>query len=404
MGHVCGVVITYYKGVRSRRSTRSGGCALFFVAFTAGFPCQAAAAGDFLSLGIVWSQPLRAAPAAPPVADANAVYLPLRDGQLVAFSLSGGVPLWETAVPTAYALALGDHQLFAATAAELMAVRTRDGAVNWRVELTAASAPPTSRAGWVVAGREDGTVLAWRASDGHQMWQQALGSPLAHRVTIDGDRVFAPLRDGSVVALDIVRGAIVWRSTLPDAAGPVTVAGDRLYVGSTDNFLYSLDVDDGDRRWRWRTGADVIGRAAVDADRVYFVSLDNVMRALDAGSGVQRWRYALDARPSGGPLLDGDVLIMGGVGARVAVIRAANGALAGRWSAPAELAQPPVLVAAPDSRTRAVVVTGAPAGGWRVYGLGAGIEPVPAPLREIPGRPLPPDGPPSPRGAPPPGA
>jgi outer membrane protein assembly factor BamB len=405
MGHVSGVAITYYKGVRSRRSTRSGGCVLFFVLILAvGVATEALAPSGFLSLGVAWTRPLPSPLVAPPTIGAGVVYLPLRNGQLVAVSLASGEPLWQVAVPAEQALALGENRLFAATKTELVAIDTHDGSTPWRAELVEPSAPPAWRAGWVVAGRGDGTLVAFRASDGRLMWQHPLGAPLAHRVTIDGDRVFAPLRDGSLVALDILQGAVVWRDTLPGAAGPITVANDRLYLGCTDNFLYSYDYDDGDRRWRWRTGADVVGRAAVDADRVYFVSLDNVLRALDAHSGVQRWKHALDARPSGGPLLLGDLLVMGGVGAQVSVIRAANGTLAGRWTAPAELAQPPVLVSDSASRIRAIVVTGASVGGWRLHGLGPSLEPAPGPLREIPGRTLPPDPPPSPRRAPPPGA
>lgn len=385
--------------MRSPRSTRSWGCGVFLLAPLALVIALTgrAAAGDFVSLGIAWSLPLSSALVAPPIADERAVYLPLRDGTIAAMWLADGRPRWEIRAPVAHALALGGELVFAATPQELIGIEAESGRIAWRVAAPGAAAAPAWRGGWLVAGLAGGDLLAIRAADGRVMWRRPLSAPLSRPVTIDGDRVYAPLRDGAIAALDISNGATLWRTQLPAAAGVITAAGDWLYAGCTDNFFYALDAADGNRRWRWRTGADVIGRAAVDADRVYFVSLDNVLRALDSESGVQRWKYPMDSRPLAGPALDGDVLVLSGIGTAVRVVRAADGTLVGTWTAPRELAQPPLIP--PESHThpvRAVIVTGSDVGEWRLYGLGPSFEPAPKPLMEIPGRPLSPGGPPPP--------
>ena len=89
------------------------------------------------------------------------------------------------------------------------------------------------------------------------------------------------LDNGLVLRLEIETGRSVWERRLGAAATTGVPYDDRLFVGSADNFFYSLSSEDGDVKWRWRTGADIIGTAALDATRVYFVSLDNVLRSLD---------------------------------------------------------------------------------------------------------------------------
>jgi outer membrane protein assembly factor BamB len=393
--------------VRSPRSTGSWGCGLFLVAPLALLIALAgrAAASDFLSVAIAWSLPLTSALVAPPSANARTVYIPLRRGTIAAVSLADGGRLWEIEAPATQALALGDGQIFAATAREVLGIEASSGRVLWRFPMPEAVAAPSWRAGWLVVGDRGGELVALRATDGRVMWRQSLGGPLARPVTIDGERAYAPLRNGQIVALDIMTGTSVWRTALPGTPGLITAAGDRLYVGCTDNFFYSLDADDGSRRWRWRTGADVIGPAAVDAERVYFVSLDNVLRALDAGSGVQRWTRALDARPFSGPVLDGEALLVSGIGTALRVVRTTDGSVAGTWTAPRELAHPPVVVTGTGLEpVRAIIVTGSDVGEWRLYGLKRSIEPPPRRLTEIPGRPLSPAGLPPPPGSRPPGA
>jgi outer membrane protein assembly factor BamB len=362
-------------------------------------------AAEFAPLDVTWSQPLSSALVAPPVADDRAAYLALRAGRILAVSLADGRTLWEIDAPVRHGLAVGAGMIFAAATGELIGIDAAHGGIAWRIDAPGIVAAPAWRAGWVLAGLENGDVLAVRAADGHVLWRVSLGAALGQTLAIDGDRAFAPLADGAVVALDLQTGSTLWRRQLPGTPSSVTVASDRLYVGCTDNFFYSLDAGDGDRRWRWRTGADVIGGAAVDAERVYFVSLDNVLRALDAGSGVLRWSYPMDTRPLAGPMLDRGLVVVSGMGRAIRVVRPGNGTLAGTWTAPRELAQPPLMLQPSGAQSvRAVIVTGSDVGEWRLYGLGEAIEPAPVRLKEPPGRPLSPDGPPSLRAARPPAA
>lgn len=357
-------------------------------------------ASDFLSLDIFWSSRLDSPPVVPPAIDDEHVYLSLRGGKLRALALGDGREAWTIDVPLATALSVVDGVVFGATAHELVAIEASTGRVRWTVPLPELSVAPVSRAGWVIAASGP-DLLAFRAADGSLVWRVTVGASLQSSVTIEGERVYAPLEDGSLVAVEITSGAIAWRTKLPAAGGVVTALGDRLYLGCADKFFYALDARDGDRDWRWRAAAAILAPVAVDEWRVYYTALDNVVRAVDAGSGVQKWRYVMETRPLAGPALDDDLLIIAASG-DLRAVRVADGTLAGKWGAPAELASAPVFV--PRTRkaggARLVVVTGAATGDWRVYGLARSPEPRPQPLKEIPGRPLSPDVPPALPGSP----
>ncbi|HSL20699.1 MAG TPA: PQQ-binding-like beta-propeller repeat protein [Vicinamibacterales bacterium] len=351
--------------------------------------------GEFLSLGINWSARLDSPIAAPPIVDGERAYIPLQAGRIVALALATGRERWTIDVAARHALATDEGRLFAATETDLVAIGAASGRLEWRRAVRSVTAPPVAKAGWVVVGSGQ-DLLAIRGRDGQVIWQTPLTASIAGAPAIDGDRVYVPLDDASVAAVEITTGAIVWRTRLPAVAGRLTVAGDRVFAGCEDNFFYAVDARDGDRDWRWRTGADVIAPAAHDGERVYFASLDNVIRALDFGSGVQRWRHPMEMRPLAGPAIEGELLLVS-AGREVRAIGRRDGSLTGRWTAPAELAGPAALVAARTAmETRMVVVTGAATGGWRVYGLAPQAEPPPRPLTEIPGRPLSPGAPPAP--------
>lgn len=385
------------RSARARISVLAIACAALVHA-------PARAASDFLSLGIGWSTRLEHPVIGAPAVDEHRAYLALRGGGAIALALGSGARLWTADLDVAHAPAVDAGRVYVVSADELAALDGATGRAVWHVLLAGVTVAPVARGGWVLAGA-GADLLAFRGDDGSLVWRRTLGSTLRAPVTVEGDRAYASLEDGTILAIDLLRGGEVWRSTLPAPGGAVTAGAERLFVGCTDNFFYALSYESGDRRWRWRTGADVVAPAVDDGSRVYFASKDNLLRALDSGSGVQRWRHALDGRPLTGPLLDKDLLLVARA-AEIRAVRVRDGSLAGAWTPPGELAAPPVMVPEAPSAggTRMIVVTGAPTGGWRVHGLQRSIEPAPKPLTEIPGRPLSPDVPPAPPGAPRPDA
>jgi outer membrane protein assembly factor BamB len=287
---------------------------------------------------------LEAAPAAQAGLDRSAAYVPLRDGRLVAVDLTKGIVRWSIDLATSFAPVTGDGLVFV-SGEDMLTALDVEAAVRWTLPMPGGfSAPLFWDTGWLIAGTTTGDVLCIRAADGQVLWTKHVGSPLGARASIAADRVYLPLNDGRLVVLTLQSGEPVWQHQLGDTPGPALVLDERLFVGSKDKFFYCLDTRDGDRKWRWRTGGHILGAPVIDAERVYFTSLDNVLRALDRRNGSQQWKQGLPLRPSGGPLLVGRVLFVAGVSAEVRAYRVEDGAPAGGFEAPMEVAAPPQLL------------------------------------------------------------
>jgi outer membrane protein assembly factor BamB len=203
--------------------------------------------------------------------------------------------------------------------------------------------------GWLVVSTAAGSVLAFRAADGHLIWSRDLGSPAHGLAALAADRVYASTQDGRVVALNVADGAGVWERRLGGAPSEILALDERLYVGAQDNFFYCLMTKDGRVDWKWRTGGDVIGVPVFDEANVYFVSLDNVLRALNRKSGGQRWLRPLPFRPAWAPEKIGGTIVVAGQAASLRAYKIADGQSAGEVAASAEIAAAVHVVENPSS-------------------------------------------------------
>ena len=330
----------------------------------------------------MWSVDL-VAPATWPAYDATHAYVALRDGHLVAISLATGQVRWTVDQPTQLPPTAGDRSVFVASGELIHALDTGSGVTRWRMNLDSGiSAPLLWDTGWLIAALENGDLLALRGSDGLEIWRSQLASRVRVTPSIAGQRVFVPLEDDRVVALDLNSGEPVWEQKLGGSPARV-LALDDLFVGSTDNFFYCLSQKDGSVKWRWRTGADIIGLAVVDEDRVYFLSLDNVLRALDRDTGVQRWTHPVPTRAVTGPRPAGSALLVSGVSPEIRSYRLIDGKPAGIYRAPAELAAPAHVVGHPSPEGPHLVIL---TGEGQLVGLRRGLGPPLAALDDHPGQ------------------
>lgn len=289
-----------------------------------------------------WNQPLDAAVTAQPGFAPGAAFLPLEDGHLAAFDLANGVVSWTRPGQPLSQPAVGDGLVFLSEAEAVRALRQDSGDLAWQVALTESlSVPLVWDNGWLIAADAAGVVTAFRAVDGAVVWRHDAGAPLHAQPALAADRVYLPLVDNRVIALDVASGAPVWERRLGGAANDVLALDDRIYVGSDDNFFYCLMPATGDVSWRWRTGGDIVGPAVADTQRVYFVSKDNVLRSLDRHSGAQRWQKPLPVRPTRGPIRVGDLLLVSGLAPRVLSFSVRNGTPGTDLAAPGELAAQP---------------------------------------------------------------
>jgi outer membrane protein assembly factor BamB len=336
-----------------------------------------------------WTLSLNGALVAAPAYDGPFGYFSIEDDRIAAYDLSAGTPHWVTSARSVSTPAIGDALLFVAERDALTALRIGDGSVAWKAPWTGTPASRLAVAKAQLVATTDTELLAFGTADGMIRWRHDTASPARAAPAVAADRIYVPLDDGRVIAVRSTDGGRLWERRLGAAANDIRALDDRLFVGSADDFLYCLSAENGQIRWRWRTGGDVIGVPIVDERRVYFVALDNVLRALNQRTGVQQWKQALSFRPVSGPVRAADTLIVSGLAGPAQAFLLKDGAPAGTlsYAAGVELAAPLHVFTSPTGFAPTVVaVTSGVAVGATVAAYTRSIEPplIPA-LQPLPG-------------------
>jgi outer membrane protein assembly factor BamB len=181
--------------------------------------------------------------------------------------------------------------------------------------------------GVVYFGSEDGTVYAYRASNGAKVWTYHAGGAVKAGLAYNKGNLYFGDYSGAVTALRASNGSRVWSTGTSGASfnrsgqfySTPAVAYGRVYLGNTDSFIYSFVARTGQLAWRHSTGAYVYAAPAVGTvprlgPAVFIGSYDGNFYAIDARSGGTRWTYHVGGRISGAPTLIGDIVYFSSLG------------------------------------------------------------------------------------------
>ncbi|MDQ3211275.1 MAG: PQQ-binding-like beta-propeller repeat protein [Acidobacteriota bacterium] len=351
-----------------------------------------ATAARSLPVEVRWTVAISARPSAPPVIGAEKIYLALQSGVVAAHRLSDGVETWRVEMRTEQPVALDGNRVFVAAGEAIHALSSDDAGLLWRVSTGVLTAPLLAQDGWVIAASA-GELAAFRSEDGAKIWGRETG-PQHGRATIEGDNLYVPLDDGRLLALELRTGAERWVRRLATPRAPaggkpapalseVLAYPDRLFLGAADGLFYCLDAGDGTLAWRFRIGAIVRGRPTGDGTRIFITSMDNVLRAFDREAGTLLWHPSVPFRPSAGPVLLGSTVVVAGLAAEVRAFDRV-GKPAGQIKLEADLVVAPAFSEA-LSGTVMAAVTGSLTGQWKLLlaEQGRGVPVVP--LTALPG-------------------
>jgi outer membrane protein assembly factor BamB len=342
----------------------------------------------------IWTIEVSAAPVAPPVSSAGRLYLALQSG-LSAYRLDTHAEVWQAAIVASGPMVASDERLIVAVKDELRALDAATGAVVWTDRPGALTAPPLVHDDWLLVASGE-QVIGYRVLDGTRVWSRETGV-VEQRPAVAGARVYVPVADGRIVALELASGEPMWEFDVGIRPTEPLVYGDRLFVGSAGKRLCSLFLDSRSRRDDWcynEIGAVIVGRPVADETHVYFAALDNLLRAHDRKNGAYRWKKDLKYRPSAGPLLVGKSLAVPGSVPRVDVFDTAKGDTTLQLTLATKLATEPLLLGPVETLpARIVAVTGGLARVWNVTLAGPAPVTPPAlktaPLTELPGLAIP---------------
>ncbi|MCY4264794.1 MAG: outer membrane protein assembly factor BamB [Gammaproteobacteria bacterium] len=131
-----------------------------------------------------------------------------------------------------------------------------------------------------------------------RQWQVRVGNGQGDNYTeltpaIDNGVVFAAAENGTVVAVSLDRGNVLWRQRLDNATltGGVGAGGGLVVVGTRDAEVYALDQADGTIVWVNPVTSEVVSAPIANDDLVVVQTVDDKVAALEASNGERRWIY-----------------------------------------------------------------------------------------------------------------
>jgi outer membrane protein assembly factor BamB len=278
------------------------------------------------------------------------LYAAGRDGEIAAFDLKTGKPIWRTKTKLELTGGTGaSDQIVVVGSGDglVLALAASDGKERWRAEVhgEVLSAPAVADKE-VVVRTVDGKLRALAASDGAELWTaeqqipkltlRGLATPvIARELAISG------FDNGRVLAVSLADGSTVWDSPvspshgrteldrLNDIDSAVKVVGDEVFVVGFQGRAAMLAIDSGQIWWT----RDVSSYRGVDVDdeQMYVSSSTGELVALKRRSGVEVWRNdLLKFRSLSAPVVVGDYVVVADLDGYVHWFDRATGTIAGR--------------------------------------------------------------------------
>jgi outer membrane protein assembly factor BamB len=259
------------------------------------------------------------------------VYAASHDGEVVALSADTGRRLWsvKTKLPlSAGPEAQGGLVVLGSSEGDIVALDASNGSERWRKSIgSEVLARPLIAKDVVVVRTVDGHVEGMATADGAQRWAVDEQVPrLTLRGTappvLAGDRVIAGFDNGKVLAIDPRNGDVLWDAIvnaphgrtelerLSDIDSPARVAGDDIFVVGFQGRVAMLALDSG-QIW-WARDASSYRGFTMDDDNIYLTNSDSVVVAMKRTDGSVVWEQdTMKRRGLTAPAIDGDALVVG---------------------------------------------------------------------------------------------
>ncbi|MEI6514952.1 MAG: PQQ-binding-like beta-propeller repeat protein [bacterium] len=173
-------------------------------------------------------------------------------------------------------------------------------------------------------------------------WRTRLGAPPASPPVVCGDRVVVAVEGGGLLGLTR-QGNLAWSVAMAKPANPATTVqesfstpplciGGLVLIGSDQGFLYAVEAGSGARRWKQKTGDDLLGSpnwvsAGTGREvRVLVMSRgDGVLKLLSLADGHRVWAAAPVSRCDTPPAVGSGVAVFGACDAAVHILSLTDG-------------------------------------------------------------------------------
>jgi outer membrane protein assembly factor BamB len=229
-------------------------------------------------------------------------------------------------------MAVDGELLYAASGTGVFAVRLNDGGLDWRYPVEADNkktffADPLLVDGMLAIGDYKNTFYGLDAATGVEQWQHegTRGQYVAGAAALD-DMIFVPSGDHLLYAFNM-DGVEQWTFETDEPLwGGVAVNGSKVYLPVMDWAVYALDAKSGKEVWKVDLAGAVVSAPALGEDGTLYVSsLGKSVYAIDAERGSILWRYDTSDGVWASPTLHEGVIYVGDASGNFYAIDAARG-------------------------------------------------------------------------------
>jgi outer membrane protein assembly factor BamB len=244
-----------------------------------------------------------------PIGDGNRIYAASRDGNVVALHPESGKEFWRRKLDLELSSGPGVGEglvVVGAADGDVIALNADSGDELWRVNVGGESlATPIIKDDLVVAITIDNRLRALSVFDGSERWIVEQSTP---RLTMRGSAspvlagtsVIAGFDNGRLLAVNLSSGDIEWETMLSpptgrsdlerltDIDGMISVVGPDVYASGYQGDIAAIASESGQILW----SRDVSSFEGVSADwnNVYTVDAEGAVIALTRRSGDEAWR------------------------------------------------------------------------------------------------------------------
>lgn len=265
----------------------------------------------------------------PVVAD-DLVYAASHNGEVVAFSATNGRRAWliKSRLPLSAGPEVGGGIVVVGSSdGDVLALDASNGTEVWRRSIgSEILARPLVVNDVVVIRTVDGHLEALAVRDGTPRWSLDNSVPrLTLRGTAPpvhaGDRIIAGLDNGRVLAVDPRNGEVLWDTVvnapsgrtelerLADIDAPAHVSGNDVFVVGFQGRMAMLALNSG-QIW-WARDASSYRGFAMDDQNLYLTNADSVVICMRRVDGAVQWEQdVLRRRGVTAPAIDGDAIVV----------------------------------------------------------------------------------------------
>lgn len=196
------------------------------------------------------------------------IFIGTERGTVIALNKENGEVLWDVEVAgeaLSKPVVSGDMVVIHTSNGQLQALDTATGAIKWTVNMDTPSlslrgeSAPAVAFGAAIVGGDNGRVSAVLLSQGQLIWQQRISlvtssteigrlNDVDMTPVIDDGKVYAIAYNGTLAALDMRSGQMLWKRDL-GSINDMVLLGDNLYLVDQTDRVLAVRKSDGVTLW-----------------------------------------------------------------------------------------------------------------------------------------------------------